>query len=100
MYFFERRCNVRSFAACFAIEVCYYVAARKEHTLDQKIRLKRGTEVTVIFMGQQLRQRVWVDLETLILVCSDEEYQQALAEQRDATNLSGIRRENIVTIHP
>lgn len=67
--------------------------------MGQKIRLQQGTEVTVIFMGQQLRQRVWVDLETLILVCSDEEYQRALGEQRDATNLSGIRRENIVTIH-
>ncbi len=44
--------------------------------MDQKMRLQQGTEVTVIFMGQQLRKRVWADLETLILVCSDEEYQQ------------------------
>jgi len=66
--------------------------------MDQKIRLQQGTEVTVIFMGQQLRQRVWADLETFILVCSDEEYQHALAEQREAT-CSGVLRENIVEIH-
>jgi hypothetical protein len=66
--------------------------------MHQKIRLQQGTEVTVIFRGQQLHQRVWADLETFILVCSDEEYQQALAEQREAMCL-GIRRENIVALH-
>jgi hypothetical protein len=66
--------------------------------MDQKIQLQQSTEVTVIFMGQQLRQRAWVDLETLVLVCSDEEYQQALAEKREAICL-GVRRENIIAIH-
>ena len=64
----------------------------------QRGRLKRGTEITAIFGGEQVRRTVWVDLETLILACTDEEYQKALAEQRDP-RLIGIRGENVLQVH-
>ncbi len=67
--------------------------------MQQNLQLRRGMEITVsAFGGKQLRRRVWEDLGRSILVCKEEEYQQAITEQREAV-CSGFPKEDVMEIH-
>jgi hypothetical protein len=61
--------------------------------------LIRGTEVTVVaYGGERLRRRVWQDLGSGVLLCSEREYQRALGVG-DEPQYSGFPKEDVVAVH-
>lgn len=60
--------------------------------------LSQGVEVIVsAFRGKRLRRRVWEDIGTVVLICTEEEYQRALRYNDEAT-CSGFPKEDIVEV--